>query len=276
MIDYLRYIESKAIKDYLRKNPNKFTMENIVKIISDNYSVSLLEKFEDYQSLIDYGFIDEKFSLLLKQKMNYEKELIFKAYRGKGLYRYSNSLNNPNMFDNYDDCLKALIKNEEREYKESITYQEGNDIDKTITIFLNIDHMPSRIVSNGFDKPIDALRIIDNSYINLKEAFREGDIVREIGNEKPIILLNNQCYEPNNRNYYLNGYYYIDGLMYTDKFNPLELIEYSLKETMEYKTLKMISDLVNKKMDIASFVMGYPLALDNLKIDLNYYTQFVD
>ena len=209
---YAGYINSKDIRDYLRKIDYSFSAQEVAWLVSQCGRLTLMEKHNAWQELMDRGYLDGETPLVLTlnrepqnlrdflcRYMELEKEWIDDFRNSeKSVYQYSIRLPQSDntyefiedkaVFSSYDNCIEATKKEvadyddqEKKNLKVRITRRRIDSTDgpfHTMSVILDRDYAILEVDADGApEEDCYTHGTFEDMWFDFPLPFKKGDII---------------------------------------------------------------------------------------------------
>ena len=299
-IDVYDLINSKTISEYCRKIKHQFNIEEIAVLIYRNNKMSIEEKINTYNKVIekytDMEVIErvnckhyDSVKTMIKQEISRLEELTNKLLEDEenSIYTYNEFDENTLQYletNNFDDVKSTFKEIEENIYKE---YIEDNEVlvtkfkiqkrnlkdDSYKKIIAEYEIQNKKLILKNI-QAVGEENDIDTIFINIPNPLKKGDIL-QYGNQ--IMVLDWIITDEGNLTEILSkgnfdsldmyGYCYLvndKGNVYRDDIHNYDSWEYLSKELIgKERMLKTISSFLQEKIDLELLLKTY----DYIKVD---------
>lgn len=280
MINYEKYIDSKDVRDYIKRKDIKLNLIDLVTLIYLNNSITTIEKRKDLLVLIDEYKDNNEYKELIDWMKSYieTSDLTLEEFydNSDSIYEYyiyelgthDKTYISEDKFKTVDECLKDYKKYCDSYYRLTI-------FKYSLVTNKNVAH----IIFDKDNKLIDVVSYNHKPFIFYKDSklkeyipFNQGDIVINCNEnteiKKPYLIIQDKkdieddCLFPNVA--YVND----DGEMAISDLN-ITSIEYYRgdKNTNEYKLLLLYSDFLRGVISIECFIEHLGIHYERSKLD---------
>ena len=299
-IDVYDLINSKTISEYCRKIKHQFNIEEIAVLIYRNNKMSIEEKINTYNKVIekytDMEVIErvnckhyDSVKTMIKQEISRLEELTNKLLEDEenSIYTYNEFDKNTLQYletNNFDDVKSSFKEIETDIYKEYLSDEENSvtkfriekrhlkdDSYKKIIAEYEVQNK-TLILKNIYS--VSEESDIDTIFVNIPNPFKKGDILQY--SNKIMVLdwiitdkenLKELLLKGNYDSLDMYGYCYLvndKGNVYRDDIHNYDSWEYLSKELIgKERMLKTISSFLQEKIDLELLLKTY----DYIKVD---------
>lgn len=293
-IDVYDLINSKTISEHCRKIKHQFNIEEIAVLIYRNNKMSIEEKINTYNKVIekytDMEVIErvnckhyDSVKTMIKQEISRLEELTNKLLEDEenSIYTYNEFDENTLQYletNNFDDVKSTFKEIEENIYKE---YIENDEVlvtkfkiqkrnlkdDSYKKIIAEYEIQNKKLILKNI-QAVGEENDIDTIFINIPNQFKKGDIL-QYGNQIMVLdwiitdeeNLTEKLSKGNFDSLDMYGYCYLvndKGNVYRDDIHNYDSWEYLSKElTVKERILKTISSFLQEKIDLELLLKTY-------------------